>query len=601
MPTLKFTTEQLQDFFSGKIFHKSYEETVKLSYDLKIHSDGIYPKALIECRRPSESQQVYDYRKKIWEPITMPVFGNVITELMKIRRSSEWSIRFDNSKTPASVHADETLEKYLSTNFPELTSVTNWVFDVLIKAYCIDANALVCVMPFKDELTKEIPKNEYLKPFPIIYYSEQVIAYEPDDYAVVKSTDKVLFTEKDSQHWGDVYLIFTTEKVMRYKQVKKDGTMQLDTEYIHNIGQLPVTKTKGLFLKSEDGVFIYTSRLYAMVPRLNEALREYSDLQAEVVQNIFSEKWEYTDSECSSCNGTGQVTKDYGGTCACNTCEGTGVAPRGPYSALRLKMPMAGEGNNMPTPPVGYVQKDTSIVTIQDDRVDKHMFNALASINMQYLMKVPLNQSGYAKDVDKDELNTFVNSIAENLIAVLDKVIYFINEYRYKTVVANPEARRSMLPVINVPERFDFLSANTIANEISTVKNAKVNPIIINKMEEEFANKKFSADPMVRDQVMLMIKLDPLSGMTEEDKIFRLNNNGITKESYIISSNIVNFIERAMDELGDKFLSMPMKEKREQMKTYAYELIENLSPEKAILSDMESESSGSSSLNENIA
>ena len=79
MATTKFRQEQLENFFSGKYFHKSYKETVELANEIKIHSDGEFPVDLIDERRPSESMAVKDYRKKIWEPITKPVFSKINT------------------------------------------------------------------------------------------------------------------------------------------------------------------------------------------------------------------------------------------------------------------------------------------------------------------------------------------------------------------------------------------------------------------------------------------------------------------------------------------------------------------------------------------
>jgi hypothetical protein len=570
MPKINFTTQELQKFFSGHYFHKAYTATVDITNKLLVHADGLYPQKLVESRRPSESEAVKNYRKEIWVPITQDAIGRVITSLNKIRRSSDWSIKFDPTKQSPRIVPEETLPEYLERRFPHFSSLTNWAFNVLLKSYITDPNALVCVYPIQEE----IAPNGYVRPFPFIYYSPQVVEYVEGDYAVVKSTEKVLNSSEQENIWGDVYYILTTNTVQRWEQTNVERGMRLAWEWQHNLGELPVTKMKGVVVKSMDGTFIYNSRIKDMLPRLDEAVREYSDLQAEVVQHIFSEKWEFAADECPTCRGKGTIKSAgfNGSEIKCHTCNGDGHKPRGPYTTLKIKPPMPGE-SPLPTPPIGYVQKNTEIVKIQDSRVDKHIYKALCAINFQFLEKVPQNESGLAKEVDKDELNTLVHAIAEDLVAILDFVAYHVNEQRYYVLLPDARVRRAQLPTINVPEKFDILSTNYLEQQLSTSKNNKLNPVIINAMEVEFANKVFSADSTIRDHVSLILSLDPLAGVSEEDKIIRLTNKGITHESYVISSNIQEFIARAIEEKGEEFYRMDAKDKKALMLQYAKEQI----------------------------
>ncbi|MBK7885131.1 MAG: hypothetical protein IPJ81_16100 [Chitinophagaceae bacterium] len=584
MATIKFSLEQLQNFFSGKYFHKAYDETIELADEIKLHADGIYPKTLIEERRPSESQAVNDYRQKIWEPITKGSFIKINTSLNKIRRSSDWSIKYNLSKAADRINPGEALKDYCETSFPFFTSLTNWAFGVLLKTYLVDANALICVYPIQEN----IAANEFLKPFPYVYYSDQVVEYIENDYAVVKSSDKVIYTENKIQKWGDCYYILTTLSVQRYEQYTSKNDYRLAWEYKHELGILPVVKTRGLFKKALDGNFIFESRISSIVPHLNDALREYSDLQAEVVQHIYSEKWEFAGDDCNECKGKGIIKSAgfAGKDISCHACTGTGNKPRGPYATLQLKQPMAGE-STLPTPPMGYVQKQPEIVKIQDERIDKHIYKALASINMEFLSESPLAQSGIAKDVDRDELNNFVNSIAEDIVSVLDSIYYFINEYRYKILIPNQDDRIAMLPSIAVPEKFDILSSTYLEQQVQNAKNNKVNPVIVNALEIEYANKKFNNDPSIRERVALVLQLDPLAGISEDDKMVRFNNGWITKENAIISANIQEFISRAIEEKGQDFFDMDLKDKKKIILEYAKQQIKENSSSAEILGDTE--------------
>jgi hypothetical protein len=588
MAKIIFSQEELAQYFNGQLKHKGYNETVEMAEAMCIHAEGIYPKKMIEERRPSESMSVKNYREKIWKPITKPIFNKVITELNKIRRSSDWSIKYDQSKLPPRIVPEESLEEYCERKYPFFGSVTNWVFKILLAGYLKDSNALIAVMP----VDREIIPNEYLKPFGFIYTSDQVIDFKQDDFAVIKSTDKVIYKDdQGAKYFGDVYYIFTQKSVQRWEQSRGSRTFTLGWEYFHNLGYLPVFRVEGLYKKSLDGTFIFESRLSSMLPRLDEALREYSDLQAEVVQHVFNEKWEMISDDCGTCKGKGKI-KGVGFNAKeenCQECEGTGARQRGPFSKLMVRMPMAGENQSIPVPPAGYIEKNVEIVKIQDERIEKHEFKALSAINMEYLAETPMNESGTAKEVDKDSLNNFVHSIAEDIVASMDKLYKILCDYRYSIILPNTEEREDLLPYINVPEKFDLLSSTYLEDQIAKQKENKGNPIIINAMEEDYANKKFIADSVLRQKVLLSLKLDPLSGVNDDDKMVRLSNGGITKATYIISSNIQEFIERAIDEKGESFFAMDRKAQKELMLSYAKEQEEASSSASQILSDQEAE------------
>ncbi len=173
---IELTPTFLEPYFTGKKKHKGYDDAKKLYDALRIHANGEYPGEIIDERRPSESDKIKAYRKKIFIPVTKETMTNVITSLSKIRRSSDWSVKFNKENQPASIPDDETLEAYTTKNFPYYKSFEAWVFSVLLKSYLIDANALIVIAP----INAEIKEGEYLKPYPIIYHADQVIEFIPE-------------------------------------------------------------------------------------------------------------------------------------------------------------------------------------------------------------------------------------------------------------------------------------------------------------------------------------------------------------------------------------------------------------------------------------
>jgi hypothetical protein len=484
----------------------------------------------------------------------------VMASLTKIRRSVDWNVKHPNDKYPPSVPEHERLDVY-DTRVPLNETLENWLFTVCLKNYLLDANAVVLIAP----VSTNIMGTEYLQPFPIIYNSPLVVEFKPDELLIVKQTPETEGADGKGNEKAETFLVVTTEFIQRWE---RSGEGVLKTyEYRHNLGVLPAYKVGGQYFKSVGRSMIYESRISPMLPRLNDAAREYSDLQAEVVQHIHSEKWVWANEKCPTCrdsNGFNTGFVNHPRTKAkvvCPSCNGNLKVASSPYLNMVVRPTNENLGETpAPLPPAGYITKPIDIVKIQDERIDKHLYKALASINFQFLDQTPLNISGVSKEVDRDELNNFVYSVAEDLVRVLENAYKFSIEYRYGVIIKNESKRREIRPQIKVPEKFDLLNSNYLTEEIERTKKAGVSGVITASLEVEYAGKKFYSDPTVRELVQDTLLLDPLAGVDDEVKMLRLSNGGVSKLDYIISSNITQFVRVAL-ERTENFITMTLDEK----------------------------------------
>lgn len=554
-----------------KYYHQFYKDSVKYYDQIKVHAYGEKPGELLTCRRPSESEKIQKYREKIYVPVTKSCFTKVYNSLMKIRKSQDWSIKFNDENKVGIVRKGESLFDYLIMTFPKYTSITNWYFQIGLKQQLVDTNAKVFVKP----ISFEVEDNEYLKPYPFIYNSTNVIDYEYKKYYVLKSTEKVKFTENRTEYDGTRYYVVTDTNIQIFDQYSNDKKYKETFNYPHKLGYVPVYDIKGVVCDETLFQTLYESKIMGMIPFLDEATREYSDQQAEVVQHVHSTLWAYQPHDCKRCGGTGyeMIKKEKAAAIKteCGMCGGKGIYPFNPYENLVLGKPPAGE-TNLPSPPAGFITKDTNIVTIQKERIEGHFFQAYASINMEFLATTPLNQSGLAKEVDKEELNNFVHGVAEDGVELLDNIVHCINDYRYQTSVQDDSKRKSMLPVINVPQKFDILGDEFLLDGIKAMKDAKVDPAIINAAEVEYAAKRFNTDEQVSKMVELKLSLDPFAGQPEDVINSRVAFEIVKKSDAIIHANIHSFIERAMEE-NKNFPDLPKKQQLEKLNQYAEELV----------------------------
>jgi hypothetical protein len=176
-----------------------------------------------------------------------------------------------------------------------------------------------------------------------------------------------------------------------------------------------------------------------------------------------------------------------------------------------------------------------------------------------------------AKAYDANELNNFVNSIAEDLVRNIDNVYHFINEYRYRTIVPNEEKRRAMLPHVNVPTKFDIAKTTILMQELQGARQAEANPETLRVLETNYAKMQFNTSPEVAELLETVFDLDPLFGVKEENKMTMLQNGGITETAYIISCNIHAFVRRAIFE-DKEFCTKDFKEKMKVLEKYADEV-----------------------------
>lgn len=588
MPTNILVAKLLNQYFKNGKVHPSYKDTVKIMKQIRDHADGNFPGEIISKVRPSEPLKVAEYRKEIFEAITKETISRIVTCLSKIRRSPDWAILYDPKKFAAGIIPDEQPDKYFEENYPNnFKSLTNWMFAVCMKFYLTDANGVCLVMPLNPEVAQAEIKNEYLKPYPYLFHSDLVLDYQENDYCILKSEDKSTYilpdgTVKDD---GDIFFVVTTEVIIRYEQTDDKGTLTPVLEYYHQLGYMPAFKMGGIFKKAMKNTFIYESRIQPIVPRLNKAIREDNDLDISVVRHLFPEKWEYTSFDCPSCNGVGKITSmsaGVGGIASvtkCNDCGGAGKMVSSPLQTHMIKPAGVGE-QQVPNPPAGYIIKDMKIVELQAQRVEEHIYKALCAINLDNLAKIPTNQSGVAKAYDKDDTNDFVHGIAEDTVGIMDRIEYISFDYRYSVIVPDPVKRRAAIPEINVPEKFDLFSVETLMDEYTKARNANINPLVILQMEKEIITKRFSTNPEIRNMLIAISALDPFGGMNNADKILNFTNKLATQEDMVISANVISFVARAKFE-NDDFYSNPTKwtfdKQRALMVTYAQEKIKEMS------------------------
>jgi hypothetical protein len=550
-------------------------------YDVDADKPNPYFKFLIDRSRPGENEEIKAYRRSIYKSVTKSPCDKVVNSLKKIVKAPDFKIDYKESYVPAIVNEEETLEEYCEEYLPIYRSVINWFLQVGLNSNLTDPNGAIVVLPYN----YEVKPNEYVKPLPYYISSENICHYKEGEHILYKSDKVYEYYNKGRKYTDNIFIYIDKEEIYEIKKIDFDGQYEVKLVYKLNFNKLPAFRPGGIHWKMIDNLPLYKSLIDGMLPYLDIAAREWSDLEAEVVQHMYSTMWYYASQDCTDCKGLGKISRA-GKQVVCGTCDGSGKMKFSPYHSIKVNPQQFGE-NPIPTPPAGYIQKSTEIVKVQDERIKSHIKNALGAIHMDFLVNA--DQSGIAKAYDRDELNNWVYGCAYHFVWNIIKPVYeLINDYRYYFIVPDTYTRDEMLPFISVPTKFELITANIIGDQVKQARDAQMDSTIINELEWEYARKAFNNDKIVLGKMYAEKVHDPFSTLDAE-AISNLYLTGeIPQIDFVLSTYITSFIERAIVE-NENFLELGYSEQNAILVKYSTEKIAQKSTSNAIKTEIKTE------------
>lgn len=589
-----------QDFFDkyikNKKRHKNYRNALDVAHHMQFHWNGYFQKPwmdgkggdaskdasqinpyfmrLIDQRRPTESIVIHQFRRMNYFPITRTPCHKVTNSLSKIVKCADWKIDYSACEVPSFLPKEDTLEQYCEHNYPKDNSIENWTYKSLVRWLLIDPNALCVVMP----MNWDVEPGELLKPYSFIIESKDIYDYREGEIAVWLSASECTYSDDAGKECtGKIIMAVTPEAFYECKQNGADSFEII--EHIHGCNEMPAWLLGGEAKTPDVYQPFYESFCQCMLPNLDMAARDSSDLDAEKTMHVFSTMWYMRMQTCTQCQGMGTVLSQ-GKQVACKTCDGTGGITPSPNKAMELNADNSMFSNkNIPIPPAGYIEKDTAMVELLVKEIDRNIYGALAAVNMEFLAETPLNQSGKAKEVDRDELNNFVYKIAYHVIEEIVKNIYwFINEMRYSIVIKNPTERAKMLPKIPVPQNYDLLSQDDSTDNLIKITGSAVSGEIKDLAEMDFLHTKYADQPEIRNRLICIHKHNPFGSYQVTEIETLLAAGMVNKVDVILSVYINSFVAQLLCENTD-FLELDFEKQKEILYKLAEEKLTSIEEE----------------------
>lgn len=366
---------QLDLYLLGLARRPHYAEACRASERMLRHAEGKGAEALVRKRFFHEPEHVVEYRLAHLRVVTRAYFDKILHSFVRLTREDDFVVEF-----PADADSGALTERW-----PETGSFVEWWNRYGWKTLFTEPNGILALVHDEQGF------------MPVFFPARAVVDFRAGKYALVNETP-------------DSFLLLTPRQCVRYERQKhNDFVVRVLGEYVWHE---PPAWILGGEPTSLDTPGVFRSFLDGAVDWWDEALIEYSDKQAALKMHVYPEKWMYG-AVCNQCHGAGKLS-GFGSPKTCVACGGEGMAT-GPFSVMHVRPPKAHEPPP-PLPPAGYIQKDLSAVEFLARDVNENLRRGLAAIHFEHLFDVPLNQSGYAKEIDRAETDAFLYKVLRHAV-----------------------------------------------------------------------------------------------------------------------------------------------------------------------------------------
>lgn len=552
----------ISEIIDNKEKDYNYVDRVDFFRSLSVHSsknkDGV--ENLLRIHFPSEPSNVLDYRIRAYQPITITFFDKIINTVSKIFANPLF--KFEPT--------ERSVKEVLYKHFGGCSSIFSWINSVGLRSLLTDSNSYIVALP------------NFIWSYIDMRAKQNVIApVDNTDIGVriINATDVLVDTERlVILKYFDGYLVHSPGEGVSF--IYKEKSKYVEKQLF--FGALPpyniFVKTKGIPVRES----LYQSFIQGVVPHWNYAVILFSDIQGAIKQHVYPEKWSLGVSECDTCGGKGVIEiSDFIGegtnsiTKMCPTCLGTGNKPTGVYSEYRLEKTIF---DTVKPPFIGYVEKDLEPVKLVNEMLLNYLYSGLSAINMEFLLDVPLNQSGKAKEVDRSDINWFIIQVATHLVNEVGiplcnwvyfcnkNIDYFFLDDSYDYVELNPIDYKELEFDINIPTNINYFGDNTLDTSLDALLSSRVNVNVKREEELRYIDAKYKNNKKHKKFLQEIVMLDKLYGYTEQEKIAMLNNNVIDIDEYRISVLLGRIIEDILADIKSKFYDLDLSDKYDLIK-----------------------------------
>jgi hypothetical protein len=537
-------------------YNPIYRQSVEMCEEVCVHMEQKkFPEKLFRNKAPHEDPKEFEYRKLIYQPVTVPYMHRALSTINRIWSESNYTVTgWEKSEGNT---FDIQPEEYFTKKYPSHKSIFSFFKSYVTKAKLKDPNAVLAIRPkikFDEEGLPITEQSELLECTAVIYDCYQVVDFKENEYCLIELNEKSWVEYGNGKvKEGRIFELYDNNFIWRITQVGKkiDYIFDIQVYYTHNLGYIPVQKLKGNPVKVDEDV-LYESYLMPAIPNLNIAICTHSTLDMSIYSHAFPQRWEYVDPcNAEGCDNGYIYTRDLQGEgekkMTCPSCQGTGKGTKhSPLGVYQLQLPGRLDPdalNNVNVPPAGYIAPDTAILQFAYDKLRNDIVDAFTFVNIDVsntTVQPTEKKPALSKKIDREELFSFLLLISSELYDLLDFSIDTIGKIRYGLNFEKP--------TITKPVDFSIRSNDELIQEMVDAKAAMVPDIIIQKQLKEYCLSRFNTEKEVTQFLDIVFKVDRLITLTQQDIVLQKNTGSVLTWEVILHTSIYTFLEQLMIE-----------------------------------------------------
>ena len=532
--------------FDIESFHKTIDKIKdpdlskdwnRVRNEMFVHTRGKLPEKLLNTRRPNEDENVYKYRLEVYEPITKGSMNKAIDKLFRLFQSANYSVKVSTD-----------LDEYLSFKRFKNEHFIGFIQKYVLRRMIEDPNALLVTIPTGEGLVNPSVKIDVDT---LIVPSNNIKHISSDAVCWLQDKEKSIVTKGGKKvKEGKVYSTLTREGYFKHVQTGTAGSnkYELIEVYYHNIGNVPAVVLGGNPTVED----YFESYFSPFLPFGNECIRQYSDWTGVMTMSAFPYREEVAE-DCSAkgCRNGIVFNKETEEHTTCGTCKGTGkIFSRSPYGVfIRSKSSGVFEGGQTDNSPlVKFISPPVDIIKYSGEAWENLLRKAEEALHLIFVDEA---QSGKAKEIDREESDSMLTKISNNVFdEIIFKTLLYMEKYR--------ELNNPVEPVIVKPISFRTRTEEDLIVEINQLSDKNAPVAFQVEAAKDLAKKRFSGNKAIARMVEILVAFDPIYHVNTANKAILLANGTIKKQDIVKSLFAYKTLNEIISVEGTEFLEEPL-------------------------------------------
>lgn len=569
-------------------YYPGYAERVRQRDRIRVHAElDYFPEHLFRERAPRQSPEELAYLRANFKQTTLPVYLDYLATVQRVFHDANWSISLRDSGV---LPEEDSLADYLE-ELPLFGTYEQYFKQYLPHLASVDANALVAYRPIDvptvlvelaDGTTEEVVAGERLRPVPVFFRCDQVVAEELGVYYLVELDQRSPCRYgNQTRPVGRIFEYYDREVIARATQVGNftEGTYRYEIVYRHDWGRVPARKTGGI-PQLRGGVLTFLSPFAYATDVLDVALLNEQYLNAIVSATVYPHKIMYgepcefenetSDHLKASCDSGRYWDGGLGSYATCKSCQGTGLRSRlSPLGVLLIKPPGATtQGDQgLPGDPLKFVAPDVEAPRFIQEKVDRDIHTARQILHLT----ASTTAAGGGTDplattqlLDQKAMAAFIKPISDNLFGHVEFGLQALGQLRYG----------ELAPAVTVvyPTTFDFYTESDYLAQLANATKAGLPPFLVQTVLYRYLQSLYYNDAETTRIFETIVHADRLLSFSPTDVALLQARELATKAEVVLHDSALTLVEelRALYAAqGQDFLELPLEERVAALRAHA--------------------------------